>query len=58
MNLKIEIKDNKNTSTYTVDFAPTEDKIKEVARTISAFVRSISPKVVKETKETIVGSDK
>ncbi len=54
MDIKVEIKEGKNTTSYTIDFTPTEDKIKEVAKNVSTLIKSIVPKVTKETKENIV----
>jgi hypothetical protein len=55
MNLEIKIKEGKNTTTYTADFTPTEESIKSAVKAITAFVKSVTPKVTKttETKQDI-----
>jgi hypothetical protein len=52
MNFKVEIKEGNKLTTYTVDFSPTEKKIKEATGRIGAVMRELFPKVTKETKET------
>lgn len=49
MNLEIKLKDGKNTTTYTADFTPTEEAMKSAIKAITAFVKSVSPRITKDT---------
>jgi hypothetical protein len=49
MNIEFKIKDGKDTTTYNVDLAPTEETIKKITGNITSILKTFVPNVTKTT---------